>query len=75
MSMDWEPAETAAIEDAAFYLVQDNGMEWSDHDLHVMKGWLVRGRLAPQIVRGRPVWIAKIIRPVAQSPQVTEESL
>lgn len=63
MSMNWEPAETAAIEETAFYLVQDNGMEWRDHDLHVMKGYVVRGRLAPHIVRGRPEWIAKIVRP------------
>lgn len=64
MSMNWERAETAAIDEMAFYLVQDNGMEWRDHDLHVMKGYLVRARLEPQIVRGRPVWVAKIVRPV-----------
>ena len=70
MNIVWEPAETAAIEDTAFYLVQDNGMEWRDHDLHVMKGWLVRGRLGPDMVRGRPQWISKINRP-AQCPQDT----
>ncbi len=63
MSMDWESAETARIDDNAFYVVQDNGSEWRDHDLSVQKGYLVRRKLEPDYVRGRPEWIAKIVPP------------
>jgi hypothetical protein len=65
MSMTWEPAEGAMIVDTDYYVVLDNGGEWRDPDLSVVKGYVVRGRLAPQIVRGRPIWIAKVIRPNA----------
>jgi hypothetical protein len=61
--MNWEKADAAMIEDTAYYIVQDNGHEWSDHDLSVQKGYLVRRKLEPNYVRGRPEWIAKIIRP------------
>jgi len=72
--MNWEKAEMAAIDDSAYYLVQDNGAEWRDFDLSVQKGYLVRGRLEPRFVRGRPEWIAKIIRPAGcrDEPQVTQ---
>lgn len=63
--MNWEKAETAAINDMDFYLVQDNGREWRDFDLSILKGYVVRARLRPEYVRGRPEWIVKIIRPSA----------
>lgn len=61
--MTWEKAETATIDDDAYYLVHDNGHEWRDFDLSIQRGVLVRHKLEPSFVRGRPEWIAKIIRP------------
>lgn len=61
--MNWEKAETAEIDPKAFYLVQDNGHEWRDFDLSIIKGVLVIDRLKPDWVRGRPEWICKITRP------------
>jgi hypothetical protein len=66
--MNWEKAETAAINDSAYYVVQDNGHEWRDFDLSVQRGVMVRRKLEPSYVRGRPEWIAKVIRPVANTP-------
>jgi hypothetical protein len=62
--MKWERAEGAVIEDRAHYVVQHNGHEWRDFDLMIMPGTMVRRRLEPSYVRGRPEWIAKIVRPV-----------
>ncbi len=62
--MNWERAETAEIDFNAFYLVKDNGGEWRDFDLHVMRGQMVNHKLAPNYIRGRPEWVAKIIQPV-----------
>lgn len=63
--MNWERAETSEVDTSAFYLVKDNGGEWRDPDLHVMSGWMVRRKLEPTYVRGRPTWIAKITQPDA----------
>lgn len=57
---DWMEATLVNIRDDAWYLVQTNGMEWRDHDLHVMKGIAVALRLKPEIIRGRPKRIARI---------------
>lgn len=61
--MKWEKAQLCNIDVESFYLVQTNGGVWRDHDLMVMNGWLVARNLNPDYVRGRPVWICKIIRP------------
>jgi hypothetical protein len=65
--MNWERAETAEIDFRAFYLVKDNGGEWRDFDLHIMRGQMVNHKLAPNYIRGRPEWICKIIAPVSDS--------
>jgi hypothetical protein len=61
--MNWERADTAEIDSSAYYLVQHNGHEWRDFDLMIMHGLMVNRRLEPDYVRGRPEWVAKIIRP------------
>lgn len=63
--MNWERAETAQIDVHAFYLVKDNGGEWRDFDLHIMRGTMVNHKLAPNYVRGRPEWIVRIEQPLA----------
>lgn len=69
--MNWEKAETAMIDDTAYYLVQDNGHEWRDFDLSVQRGYMIRHKLEPSYIRGRPEWVAKVIRPagVVGSPK------
>lgn len=62
-SMTWERAEDALIAETSYYVVLDNGREWGDPDLNIVKGYVVRARLEPQIIRGRPEWIARVIRP------------
>lgn len=66
--MKWEKAEHVNIDDEAYYVVQTNGGEWRDFDLFVLRGALVNYRLNPDYVRGRPVWICKIIRPEGVTP-------
>jgi hypothetical protein len=66
-TMQWERAEEAQIDPRSFYVVQTNGGEWRDLDLYVLKGAIVQSHLKPEHVRGRPVWVAKIIRPEASS--------
>lgn len=62
-TMHWEDAATATIDPEAYYVVQHNGHEWRDFDLGVISGRLVQMRLRPEHVRGRPEWVAKIVRP------------
>jgi hypothetical protein len=62
-AMQWERAEQDKIDVSADYVVKDNGGEWRDHDLHVMSGFMVKRKLDPNYVRGRPVWVAKIVAP------------
>lgn len=62
-TMQWEDATKAAIDPDAYYVVQHNGHEWRDFDLGVISGRLVQLRLEPNYVRGRPEWVAKIVRP------------
>ena len=59
---EWmEPTLVDIVEDD-WYLVQTNGMEWRDHDLFVWKGVAVSMRLKPEMVRGRPIRIARILK-------------
>lgn len=62
-TMQWENAKTAKIDLDAYYVVQTNAHEWRDFDLAVLAGHIVNFRLQPHYVRGRPEWIAKIVRP------------
>ena len=63
--MIWEKAEKTDIDPNAYYVVQHNGHEWRDFDLAIMHGIMVLKRLEPDYVRGRPEWVAKIVRPAA----------
>ena len=63
--MIWEDATKVEIDPKAYYVVQHNGGEWRDFDLGVLSGSLVKLRLEPNYVRGRPIWVAKVTpRPV-----------
>lgn len=64
--------EGTEIDEHSHYLVQDNGSEWRDWDLHLLSGFIVKRRLTPEYVRGRPVWIAKINRPPVQTNNTFE---
>ena len=57
---EWLPPTLWNIDQDAWYLVQTNDMEWSNHDLYVMPGRMVALKLKPEIVRGRPIRIAKV---------------
>jgi hypothetical protein len=61
--MTWVDATKAEIDPASYYVVKHNGGEWHDFDLGVISGSLVRRRLEPDYVRGRPIWVAKITKP------------
>lgn len=63
MDMQWKKAELVNIDLDAYYVVKDNGGEWRDFDLCILRGIMVAKRLDPEHVRGRPEWIAKITRP------------
>jgi hypothetical protein len=65
--MQWERAEEAQIDPSSYYVVQTNGGEWRDFDLSVWNGRIVQASMVPDYVRGRPVWVAKIIRPESSS--------
>lgn len=62
-TMHWERADEAKIDTEAYYVVQHNGHEWRDFDLAVLSGVMVKYRLLPTYVRGRPEWVAKVVRP------------
>lgn len=63
--MIWVDATEAEIDPNAYYVIQHNGGEWRDFDLGVISGALVKRRLEPDYVRGRPIWVAKITpRPI-----------
>lgn len=70
-AMVWEKANVQAIDPDAYYVVQHNGHEWRDFDLAILSGRIVAARLGPDYVRGRPEWIAKIVRPAVTSGQGT----
>jgi len=61
----WEPADSVVIDeyDGADWLVKTNGDEWRDVSLRVMRSWQLRHELRPEVVRGRPIWVARIKTP------------
>lgn len=62
---EWMEPTLMNLRENDWYLVQTNGMEWRDADLFVWKGIAVMMRLKPEIVRGRPIRIARINLPEA----------
>lgn len=56
----WLEPTLVNVDEDAWYLVQTNGMEWRDPDLFVWRGRMVALKLAPEIVRGRPIRIARV---------------
>lgn len=61
--MNWEKPEVVSADPMAFYVVKDNGSEWRDFDLRIMRGVMVLHKLKPNYVRGRPEWVCKITPP------------
>lgn len=60
----WDHADDVEIDDRKQYLVITNAREWGDPDLvQAHKGAWVRHMMRPEMVRGRPVWLAEIIPP------------
>jgi hypothetical protein len=59
----WVLPNIEFIEDAAFYLVKDNGRSQGDLDLRIMKGVVLKNKLHPKWVRKRPIAVAKINEP------------
>lgn len=62
-AMKWMKAEGAVLEDGAEYLVKTNAGEWGDRDHEIMRPAMIRFRMSPHYVRGRPVWVARITDP------------
>lgn len=60
-STKWLEPVLVNVDEKAWYLVQTNGMEWRDCDLFVWRGYMVAMKLDPQIIRGRPIRIAKVV--------------
>src|SRR5262245_23295776 len=60
---EWMEPTLVNVDVDAWYLVQTNGMEWRDHDLFVIRGRFLALKLKPEIVRGRPMRIARINLP------------
>lgn len=62
---EWKRPEEVEIDDRQEYIVHTNGGEWRDPDLRLMPGLMVKHFLKPQIVRGRPMWLAAVNPPPA----------
>ena len=56
----WTRPDQIEIEDKQEYLVQTNGGEWRDVSLRMMPGIMLKHFMRPEVVRGKPLWIAKI---------------
>ena len=63
MAMEWQEAGAVIPERGCWYLVKTNGAEWRDHDLHLWPAPLFEHHMRPEIIRGRPIWVAKVIDP------------
>lgn len=63
LAMHWQKAEEVSIDELSWYIVKTNGAEWRDNDLFVWRGWQLKHNIRPEMVRGRPIWIAKITDP------------
>lgn len=57
---EWTRPVLAEINDKAQYLVLTN---WRDGDIDLFSGLRVRHMMADRVVRGRPVLIARVIKP------------
>lgn len=64
--MCWQTASQAVIRSDATYLVKTNGAEWRDADLKLLPGHAVKRLLEPQIVRGVPLYVARVTDPLAE---------
>ena len=60
----WDRADDVQIDDGKQYLVITNARDWGDPDIvQAMMGRWVRHISRPEMVRGRPVWLAEIVPP------------
>lgn len=67
MTMRWQRAEDVIPEWGAMYLVKTNAGEWRDNDLYFWPAPLLERAMKPEIVRGRPIWVAKVTDPISRS--------
>jgi len=61
--MKWIAAEDARPKDGEMYVVKTNGADWSDCDLFIWPAPLLRAYMKPEIVRGRPLFVALVTNP------------
>jgi hypothetical protein len=66
----WDHADDVELDDNKLYLVMTNAWEWGDsYDPKVLQGRWVRHLLRPEMVRGRPTWLAEITMPQVGAPK------
>lgn len=61
--MRWIAAADAKPKIGEYYVVKTNGGEWRDCDLMIMPAPLLRNYMRPEIVRGRPLFVALVTDP------------
>jgi hypothetical protein len=61
--MNWVKAEGFKPEYGKWYVVWTNGQEWHDHHIHLYPGTMLAHYLKPDMVRGRPLWVAEVTDP------------
>lgn len=60
----WNHADDVEIEDGKMYLVMTNARDHGDaNEVQAMRGRWLRHISRPEMVRGRPVWVATINDP------------
>lgn len=65
----WNHADDVETDDMKEYLVITNARDWGDADyVKVMRGAFVRHLMRPEMIRGRPVWVAEIVMPKIGEP-------
>lgn len=62
-AMLWQDARVVEPDDRKWYLVITNGAQDRENDKFVWPGLMLRHALEPQIIRGRPLWVAEITEP------------
>jgi hypothetical protein len=79
MTMEWQRAADIKPESGSWYLVWSNGREWGDHHIHLWSAPMLKHHLGHEIVRGKPLWVAKIVDPIAfeesETPRLQESKV
>ncbi len=64
-AMEWRSAGGVVPEVGKFYLVHTDGAEWGDSHTQLWPAPMLEHALRPQVVRGRPLWVAEVTDPTA----------